>query len=149
MLTVISRTAPDGAVAARLRLAVMRLARRLRRQATTDATPSMLSALSTLEHSGPLTLGDLAAIEGVRPPSMTRIVARLEEDALVARVADRDDRRVARVSLTPAGGHLIRQNRTRKDAYLARRLGALDARDRALLARAIPVIERLLDEDER
>src|SRR6266536_3243902 len=74
-----SRSTETVALAARLRLVVTRLARRLRQQADTGVTPSMLSALSTVDRHGSLTLGSLAAHEGVAPPTMTAIVARLEE----------------------------------------------------------------------
>lgn len=132
-----------------LRLGVMRLARRLRQQhAPGEVTPSMLSALSTVERLGPLTLGDLAAVEQVQPPSMTRIVGRLEEQGLVARTADQADRRVFRVAVTTEGRRFAARSRTRKDAYLAGRLDELDDRERAVLAEALPILERLAGGDE-
>lgn len=137
-----------AATAARLRLAVMRLARRLRQQSTADATPSMLSALSVIELKGPVTLGELAAVERVRPPTMTRIVSRLEEDGLVARDVDDADRRVARASLTRAGRELVRRNRSRKDLYLAARLRRLDPSQIETLQAAVEVIEQLLAEED-
>ena len=70
-----TRTSETTQLAARLRLSVMRLARRLRQQAEGDVTPSMLSALASLERVGPSTLGELASLEHVQPPTMTRIVA--------------------------------------------------------------------------
>ena len=138
-----------AATAARLRLAVMRLARRLRQQSTADATPSMLSALSVIEIAGPMTLGELAALERVRPPTMTRVVARLEEDGLVARDVDDADRRVAHVSLTRAGRELVKRNRSRKDLYLAARLRRLDVSQVETLRAAVEVIEQLLEEDDQ
>ena len=143
-----TRTPTDTELAARLRLAVMRLARRLRQQSVPGPTPSMLSALSTLERLGPLTYGELAGAEAVRPPSMTRIVGRLEEEGLVERHPDETDHRIGRLRLTSAGRELIRRNRRRKDAYLARGLGRLSAREVAALATAASVLERLLDEEE-
>ena len=144
-------SSPKGAkekrLAAELRLTVMRLARRLRQQAPADVTPSMLSALTVVERLGPITLGDLAGFERVRPPTMTRIVARLEEDGLVFKEPDDSDRRVTRLSLTDAGRKLIAKNRTRKDAYLADRLEKLSSRDRAQLQGGIEVIQRMLDEE--
>ncbi len=136
-------------LAAELRLAVMRLARRLRQQAPADVTPSMLSALTVVERLGPITLGDLAGFERVRPPTMTRIVARLEEDGLVEREPDESDGRVTRLELSSAGRKLIAKNRTRKDAYLADRLKRLSPRERARLEGGIEVIQRLLDEEAR
>ncbi|MDQ3619688.1 MAG: MarR family transcriptional regulator [Actinomycetota bacterium] len=136
-------------LAAELRLAVMRLARRLRQQAPADVTPSMLSALTVVERLGPITLGDLAGFERVRPPTMTRIVTRLEEDGLVEREPDESDGRVTRLELSSAGRKLIAKNRTRKDAYLADRLKRLSPRERARLEAGIEVIQRLLDEEAR
>jgi DNA-binding MarR family transcriptional regulator len=126
----------------------MRLARRLRQQAEHDVTPSMLSALSTIERLGPLTLGRLAELERVRPPTITKIVARLEDDALVVRTVDTADQRVSRVSLSRQGKALVRSARSRKDAFLADRLRALSSEERAVLERAVGVIEGLLEEDD-
>jgi DNA-binding MarR family transcriptional regulator len=126
----------------------MRLARRLRQESEGGASLSMLSALSTIDRQGPLTLGALAAEERVAPPSMTRIVARLEEQGLANRKGDAADRRVARVEITPEGHRYLDQYRTRRDAYLAHRLKALSADDRALLTRALPILERLIEEAE-
>jgi DNA-binding MarR family transcriptional regulator len=126
-----------------LRLAVMRLSRRLRQQSVGDITQSQLSALSTVEHTGPIPLGELADIERVAPPSMTRIAAGLEERGLVARTVDASDRRVARVEITDAGRELIAETRTRRDAFLASRLAALSPEDQETLVRALPLLERL------
>ncbi|HLY82704.1 MAG TPA: MarR family transcriptional regulator [Acidimicrobiales bacterium] len=131
-----------------LRLVVMRLARRLRQEAVGAITASQLSALSTVEWRGPLSLGELADIERIAPPSMTRIAARLEERGWVERTVDAADRRVARLAITDEGRSLIMETRTRRDAYLARRLRALSAEEREILAQALPLLERLTrDED--
>lgn len=135
-------------IAPRLRVAVLRLARRLRQQAEGDVTPSTLSALSTLERRGPMTLGELAAIENVQPPTMTRIVGRLEELGYVERQVDPDDRRVARATATAAGKEYAARARDRYNAWLAERLDDLPAADRKRLAAALPALERLLDEAE-
>jgi DNA-binding MarR family transcriptional regulator len=111
-----------------------------------DLTASRLAALTTIEALGPITLGELAAIEQVQPPSMTRIVGRLEEWGYATRVVDPADRRVARAVITDAGRELLARSRTRKDEYLARRIAELNDTERALLARALPLIERLQDE---
>lgn len=131
--------------AARLRLCLMRLARRLRSQAEGDVSASQLSALSSLGCQGELTLGELSAIERVKPPTMTKVVAALEELGFVARTADPADRRVARVAPTAAGLKFLDQSRRRKDAYLADRLRSLSDEERETLARATDVLERLLD----
>jgi DNA-binding MarR family transcriptional regulator len=138
----------DAELAARLRLAVTRLSRRLRHQGETGISASQLSALAAVDRSGPMTLGDLAAAEQVQPPSMTRIVSRLEEAGLVERQVCERDRRVARVRVTTAGRQLLQRSRTRKDAYLARRLQTLDPADRALMGEAVVVLEQLLERGE-
>ncbi len=109
----------------------------------------MLSALTVVESLGPIALGDLAGFERVRPPTMTRIVARLEEDGLVRKEPDGSDRRITRLSLTDTGRKLIAKNRTRKDAYLADRLRQLSSRERSQLQAGVEVIQRLLDEEAR
>lgn len=144
MLPVASHPVTD--LASELRLAVTRLARRLRQEGAEGITPSQLSALASIEHHGPITLGDLAAHERVQPPTMTRIVAALADQGLVAREVDPDDRRVARVRVTAAGRRLLARSRRRKAAYLASRLRRLDDDERLLLARAVPILERLLEE---
>ena len=134
--------------AARLRLALMRLSRRVRQEALGgDVTQSMLSALAVVDRIGPLTLGELAAAERVQPPSMTKIVAKLEERGLLARQVDGRDRRVVRVQVTDAGHRFAERTRSRGSAYLARRLRTLGAEDRAVVEAAIPVLERLLEDD--
>jgi DNA-binding MarR family transcriptional regulator len=139
----------DTELASRLRLSVTRLARRLRQQAGAEAevTPSQLAALSSVERLGPITLGDLAAVERVQPPSMTRIVAGLEDAGLVARHIDQHDRRIARVQTTVAGRRFLDRSRSRKDAYLSARVRTLDAEDRAVLARAATLLEKLLESE--
>ena len=137
----------DPELAARLRLVLNRLARRLRNQTPGDLSPSLTSALVTIELRGPITLGQLAASERVTPPSITRMVATLERLGLVRREADPGDRRVARVSLTPDGRRTVLRTRTRKTAYLAKRLHKLDESERAVVCAALPVLERLLEDD--
>lgn len=135
----------DSELAARLRLAVMRLARLLRSHAGDDVTSSQLSVLSSLERRGELTLSELSAVERVKPPTMTRLVASLEEVGLVSRTVDDLDRRVARIAATPAGRELLTRSRSRKDAFLAERLGSLSDDDRAALRHAADALENLLD----
>lgn len=138
----------DEELAGRLRLIVTRLGRRLRRQVEGGLTPSQTSALTSLERLGPLTLGELSAVEGVRPPTMTKIVAALEEEGLVARETDARDRRVTHAAATEAGLRLLARNRSRTDAYLADRLQALPPDDLAALQRAVDVLEHVLEADE-
>jgi len=146
--TAASRPLPDDPeLAARLRLLVNRLARRLRSQTPEGLSPSRISALVTIETQGPITLGQLATCERVRPPSITRMVASLEELGLVRRETDPGDRRIARVSLTAQGRRTVQRTRTRKTAYLAKRLRKLDDAELAIVRAALPVLERLLEGD--
>ena len=133
-------------LAADLRVAVARLARRLRQQTGTDLTASLLSALWSIERLEPVTLGDLAVAERVQPPTLTRIASRLEEEGLVVRRTDTNDRRVTIVQLTPDGRRLLDRTRTRRTAYLTKRLRGLDPEDLAILERAAPILERLAGE---
>jgi DNA-binding MarR family transcriptional regulator len=136
-------------LASQLRLAVARLSRRIRQEtviAGEELTSSSQAALATIQRLGPITLGELAAVEQVQPPSMTRIVARLEEYGYATRVVDPADRRVARAVITDAGRELLSTSRTRKDAFLAKRVARLTDAERGLLARAIPLLEQLQDD---
>jgi DNA-binding MarR family transcriptional regulator len=134
--------------APRLRLVVTRIARQLRQNvdADTGLSTTLLSALATVDRVGPVTLGDLAAAERVRPPSMTRVIAKLEERALVERLVDPQDRRVARVRTTAEGRRLLTRSRTRKNALLAQRLRDLNPAELAALEAALPVLEKLAEE---
>jgi DNA-binding MarR family transcriptional regulator len=134
-------------LASTLRLAITRTARRLRRHADAGLSPSLQSALATVEAIGPVSLGDLASAEAIRPPSTTRIAARLEEEGLIVREVDPRDRRVSRVRVTPRGRRLLERIRSRKTAYLARRLGTLSAPERDTLARAAAILTRLVEEE--
>jgi DNA-binding MarR family transcriptional regulator len=141
---------PDlGELAARLRLVITRTARRLRQEAGTDLSPSQTAALATIERHGPLTPSALAELERVQRPTATRIVARLEDTALVERTSDPADGRSFTVDATPKGRALMGKLRTRKNAYLARRLHRLDDADLATLERAAEILERLLEGERR
>ena len=136
-----------AAQAARLRMAIARTARRLRQSAGTELGPSSVAALATIERLGPLTPSELADSEGIKRPTATRIVARLEDDGLIERAADPEDGRSSLISATAAGSALLATLRERKDAYLARGLRELPERDRATLRRAAAILERMLEED--
>ena len=133
------------ALAARLRLGVTRLARRLRQEAEAGVTPSMLSALSSADRQGSLTMRDLCNAEQVQPPTMTRIVAALVEAGLVVREADPSDGRVAWVNVTREGRRLLEQSRRRKEAYLAKALRSLEPEELLTLEAAAEILERLTD----
>ncbi len=130
----------------RLRLAVGRLARRLRQQAQGGLTPSQRSVLATLHRHGPMSMGTLAEHEGISRPSTTRSVSRLASRGLVERAADPHDARIAVVGLTETGREAIRRSREERAAFLAARLRRLTAAERSLLAEATVLLDRLLEE---
>ncbi len=142
---------PDAAtaeIAGRLRLSATRLARQLRQESNAGLTPSQLSALSTIERHGRLTLGALAEHERVAPPTVTKMVAKLEAAELVVRVLDENDRRVAWVSLTPTGERSLTEIRQRRNVWLAARLAELSADDQRRIADALDALD-LLTADRR
>ena len=131
-------------LAASLRLAVVRLARRLRQEDTTaGATISQLSALGVINAHGPITLRDLSARERVQPPTMTRLVAALEADGLAVREGDPQDRRIVLLRTTAKGRRILEESRQRRTAYLASSLGSLTPAERRRLEAALPLLERL------
>ena len=137
-------TQGEADAAAALRLGVMRLARRLRVERDgNDLTFNQLAALGTLRRRGPLTVGEMAAYENVKPPSMTRTVAALEEAGLVTRRPSATDGRQVVVELTDLAVRVMDEDRARRTAWLAQRLGALSPDDVELLARVAPLLERL------
>jgi DNA-binding MarR family transcriptional regulator len=131
-------------LAQRLHGAAIHLLRRLRAEdAASGLTAPRASALSVLVFAGPRSIGELAAAEQVRPPTISRLVQELERDGLVRREADRADARVQRVHATAAGEALLQAGRARRVARLAESLRALPAADRRLLERAAPLLEAL------
>lgn len=147
-----SSAATGTEVAARLRLAVVRTARRLRQEAYEtergELSPTLTAALGTIERHGPLTPSELADRERIRRPTATRIVARLEGDELVTRTASPADGRAFLIAVTPSGRELLKRLRSRKNAYLAKRLRSLEADEVETLERAASILERMLEEDE-
>ena len=135
-----------GELAARLRIAITRTARRLRQEGGTDLSPSQSAALVTIARHGPLTPSELARLEGVQRPTATRVVSRLVDEGLAERTADPADRRSFVVAATPAGEALLRKLRSRKNAFLARRLRQLDRDELATLERAAEILERLQED---
>jgi DNA-binding MarR family transcriptional regulator len=127
----------------RLRVAIARLSRRLRRHELAGLTPTQLAALSTVERSGPLRLGDLAAAEGIAPSTLTRLVAVLEELGYVQRYADPKDARASTLAITPKGHQTLEQLREEGTALLTQSLMLLTAEQRAALATALPALEQL------
>jgi len=142
--------APDAVeLPARLRLAIARMARRMRQEAGDELSPSMMAALATIENRGPLTPSELAEFERIKRPTATRVLRRLADDGLIERTADPSDGRSAVVSVTREGAGLLKKLRSRKNAYLARRLRELPDEDVETLDRAAAVLERLLDDERR
>lgn len=137
-------TATQTALASTLRLSVMRLARRMRAQrADTSLTLSQLAALATLDRHGALSPGELAAHEKISPPSMTRLLGVLEAAGLVVRTAHPSDGRQVQLAASPAGVALLKEDRRRRDVWLARRLRDLDAEELEVLQRAAGILDRL------
>lgn len=137
---------PDARVVAdRLHSAAIHLLRRLRRHdESSGLTGARLSALSVLVFGGPLSIGDLAAAEQVRPPTMTRIVQALVEEGLVRREAVADDRRVSRVRATEKGTRLLQEGKERRVSDLQSQLAALGRGELGVIADAVEILERLL-----
>lgn len=141
------RLADSSGAAARLRLSATRLARRLRQQADAGLTPSQLSALAVIEFHGSLTLKSLAEHERLAPPSITRVVNKLEADGLVVRTNDLGDRRITRVATSAQGAALMVESRRRKTAWLAGQIARLDPDQQRRLAAALDVLDVLATED--
>ena len=139
----------ESELAARLRLVVGRLNRRIRIDGRESVPPLQLSAMVTVEEHGPLRLSDLARREAVSVPTMSRVLTALDEQGLVVRTPDPQDARGVLVTLSDAGERRLAQVRSHRTALVARRLGRLDAAQRASLQAALPALEALLvDEDE-
>lgn len=137
-------TRHDAELASALRLAVMRLARRMRAErADTSLTLSQLASLATLERHGPMTPRELASAERVQPSSMTRLIASLEQAGLVERAAHPSDGRQVLLTASGSGVALLREDRRRREAWLARRLAELPPGDVDVLRRAAAVLDRL------
>jgi DNA-binding MarR family transcriptional regulator len=134
--------------AERLRHGVNRLARLLRQQDDGDLGATSTAALATVRKRGPITLGELATAEQVSPPTMTKVVEKLEGRGFVSRVVDPNDRRVARVSITTAGSRFLDRSRARRTAWLAGRLDEIDPQHVAQLAHAIELLEALIGEPD-
>ena len=134
----------DSSLTSHLRVAVVRLNRRLRAQQTSASVSlTQLSAMSCLYKCGPLTPGELAAKEGVQPPSMTRVIAALEEFGYVDRRPHPRDGRQAIVEISETGKTYIKADITAREAWLDSRLAELDDEERDVLAKAADIIDRM------
>ena len=129
----------------RLHSAAIHLLRLLRREDTKSGLSApRLSALSVVVFGGPLTLGELASVEQVRPPTMTRLVSALEEEGLVTREPDADDGRLTRIRATTRGRALLMKGRARRVAALTAQVRALGDQDRDVIERAVTILEGVI-----
>lgn len=127
-----------------LRIAIMRLARRLRNQRADDTmTASQMAALGTLLREGPLPPGELAAAEHVQPPSMTRILSSLQSVGLVTRAPHPTDGRQVIYAATDEARAMVQRDRQRRDHWLTQRMSQLTPEQRATLEAAVPILDRL------
>jgi DNA-binding MarR family transcriptional regulator len=129
--------------AARLRVAVLRLSRRLRKHDLAGLTPSQLSTLSYVGKSGPVRLGDLAAAERIAPSTLTRLVNALEQRGYLQRQPAPDDARAALVTITDTGRQALERIRAEGTSMLADILRTLPADQLASLEAALPALELL------
>jgi len=147
-MTTPQETRSDAGLASALRISVTRLARRLRAERQSeglepDLSDTQLAALAALERHSAMTPGELADHEKVQPPSMTRVIAVLEERALVMRAPHASDRRQVVLTVTDYGREVVQQSRRLREAWLARQLRGLTPQERAALRAAAPVLEKL------
>lgn len=139
----------DIGLASQLRLSVMRLRRRLAIEHHPDNELSLgaMAVLGALHRAGTLSIGELAQYERVQPPSMTRTVNGLEDGGYVSRERHEQDGRQVLVRITDAGRAVLLADRARRDAWLDQRLRRLTAEERAVLRRAIPILDALAQQD--
>lgn len=137
-LVATSNVVPD------LRIAVMRLARRLRTERASDAmTPSQMAVLGTLMRQGAMCPAELASAERVQPPSMTRILNTLQDAGMVTRRPHPTDGRQVLYETTPKARRMVQDDRERRDHWLSQRLSTLSVEDRQILERSIPILQSL------
>jgi DNA-binding MarR family transcriptional regulator len=136
-----------GELAALLRPSLLRLTRLIRNQRVDmSVTLTQLSAMGTLVKKGPMSAGELAACERVQPPSMTKVLANLEERGLVRRDAHPSDKRQAIISVTDDGIALLDSERRSRDAWLTQRLADLTPDERAVLRSVVPILDKLAEQ---
>lgn len=134
-------------LASLLRPSLLRLTRVVRNQRVDmSVTLTQLSAMGTLHKRGSMSAGELATFERVQPPSMTKVLANLEERGLVRREVHPTDRRQAIIGITPAGIDLLDSERRSRDAWLSRRLATLTSDERVLLQRVVPILDKLAEQ---
>lgn len=131
----------------RLRLVVLRLARRIRTNSVDELTPSQQALFASVVKNGPATIGRIAELEHVQPPSASKIVAALETRGLVERQSDPDDRRCSLIAATPAGHAYLDGVRAAGRTWVASHLAELDDDAMAALVAALPALEQLVAVD--
>ena len=132
----------------RLRLVLLRLARKIRTSSVDRITPSQLAVLATVSRNERLTIGQIAESEHVKPPSVSKIVAALEAAGFLARESDPDDRRCVFITVTESGADYLDEVRVAGRTWLASQLADLGADDTDAVAAMLPVLERLLEVGE-
>lgn len=149
MPTVEKVARSDAGLASELRVAVMRLRRRLANERDPDNELSIaaMAVLASLFRHGDLTVGALAGLERVQPPTMTRKVSALEEGGYVERRPHETDGRVVVVAITERGRATVLADRRRRDEWLARQLRQLGPDERAALRAAAPILHLLSERD--
>lgn len=140
-----SRDQRDADLALRLHAAALHLLRRLRvEDSASGLSAPALSALSVVVFGGPVTIGDLATAEQVTPATISRLVTFLEDEGLVTRSTDENDKRVQRLQATARGRRMLEEGRARRVQALKRSLGELRPADLEALERGVDVLETLV-----
>jgi DNA-binding MarR family transcriptional regulator len=146
-VTTATSRGTNAELAAALRPSLLRLTRIVRNQRVDlSVTLTQLSAMAALDKRGPMSAGELAACERVQPPSMTKVLAHLEERGLVRRAAHPTDRRQAIIAITDAGVALLESERRSRNAWLSLRLARLTPDERTLLRNVLPVLDKLAEQ---
>ncbi len=143
-MTALDLPSQTGTSAARLRMALVRLARTLRRHGDPGLSPSQISALATVEEFGPMRISTLATYESMGAPAATRVVASLEELQLFERRDDPDDKRASVVDLSDVGRATLAKLWNERTIGLSSRLDRLSAKERATIDAALPALEKLV-----
>jgi DNA-binding MarR family transcriptional regulator len=133
------------ALAARLRVVIARSTRRLRQEGGGDLSPALFAALATIDHHGPLTPSEIAERERVTRPTATRFIAKLHARGLVGRTGDPADKRSSLIAITDEGSALLAEWRTRRTAFLSRKLETMSPEDRATIERAVELLEEIVE----
>jgi DNA-binding MarR family transcriptional regulator len=142
MMTTL-QTKSRATLAENLRISIARLSRRMRAQIGSSLSTTQLAALAAVDTNGSMTPGELAEHEKVQPPSMTRVIAALEDQRLLVRTKHPTDGRQALLSVTDQGRALLREERRRKEVWLARQLADLTEEEMEIMRQAAPILEKL------